>query len=118
MKARNFGNEVPYTWNSAPPSAGEAKLLAELGLPVTQQVFAPVGCDACNDTGYRGRTGVYELLRVDESVRRGIHDGAGELSLRAAAQAAGMRSLRRDGARWVAAGTTSLAELLRVTRES
>jgi general secretion pathway protein E len=108
----------PACRRGAPPSAGEAKLLAELGLPVTQQVFAPVGCDACNDTGYRGRTGVYELLRVDESVRRGIHDGAGELSLRAAAQAAGMRSLRRDGARWVAAGTTSLAELLRVTRES
>ncbi len=101
-----------------PPSAGEAKLNATLGLPADQPVWTAPGCDACNQTGHRGRTGVYELLPVDDSIRRNIHDGAGELALRAAATRAGMRSLRADGGRWVADGSVSLAELLRVTRDA
>ena len=108
----------PECRRAVPASAGEAKLLADLGLPAATPLFAPAGCAACNDTGYRGRTGVYELLRVDEAIRRQVHDGAGEPALRDAAQAAGMRTLRRDGARWLANGTTSLAELVRVTREA
>jgi general secretion pathway protein E len=48
-------------------------------------------------------------------LRRLIHDGAGELALRDAALRAGMRRLRHDGARWIAEGSTSLAELTRVT---
>jgi len=101
---------------TAPPTPGEEKLLAELGLPATTPVSSAPGCDDCNHTGFRGRTGVYELLAVDDAVRRGIHDGADELAIRAAAERAGMTSLRRDGARWIAGGATSLAELLRVTR--
>jgi general secretion pathway protein E len=102
---------------AAAPSVGEAKLNAALGLPSAHQVWSATGCDQCNDTGYRGRTGVYELMTVDDSMRRLIHDGAGELALREAALRAGMRTLRTDGARWVADGTTSLAELVRVTRD-
>jgi general secretion pathway protein E len=60
---------------------------------------------------------VYELLRVDDATRRLVHDGAGELALRDAAVRAGMRTLRADGARYVAAQQTSLAELVRVTRD-
>jgi general secretion pathway protein E len=101
----------------APPSAGEAKLAAALGLPAAQPLWTARGCAACNDSGYRGRTGVYELLVIDEAIRRLIHDGAGELALRDAATRAGMHTLRADGARWLADGTTSLAELVRVTRE-
>jgi len=52
---------------------------------------------------------------VDETLRRLIHDHAGETVLREACSRAGVRSLRGDGARWLADGTTSLAELLRVT---
>jgi general secretion pathway protein E len=81
-------------------------------------VWTAPGCDACNHTGHRGRTGVYELLTVDDVIRRDIHDGAGELALREAAARAGMRSLRTDGARWIAEGSVSLAELLRVTRDA
>ncbi len=102
---------------AAPPSPGEAKLLAESGLPALATLHHPRGCSECNDTGYRGRTGVYELLQIDERVRHQIHDGAGELALRDAAREAGMRSLRRDGARWLADGSTSLEELTRVTRD-
>jgi len=102
---------------SAAPTAGEAKLLADLGLPANQPVWGAPGCAACNDSGYRGRTGVYELLIVDDSIRRLIHDGAGELRLRDAALGVGMRTLRADGARWVTEGATSLAELVRITRD-
>ena len=55
--------------------------------------------------------------RPDDALRRLIHDRAPEHALRAAAMAAGTTSLRRDGARWLADGTTSLAELVRVSRE-
>jgi general secretion pathway protein E len=100
------------------PSAGEAELLAGFGLGAAQPLWTPAGCDACNGTGYRGRTGIYELLVVDDAIRRLVHDRAPEHAVRAAALAAGMTPLRRDGARWLAGGTTSLAELVRVTRES
>ncbi|MCC6196665.1 MAG: type II secretion system ATPase GspE [Burkholderiales bacterium] len=102
---------------SAPPTVGEQKMVAAMGMSVTEALWTAPGCAECNDTGFRGRTGVYELLLVDDAIRRGIHDGADELQLRAAASRAGMVSLRHDGARWLAGGSTSLAELLRVTRE-
>ena len=76
-----------------------------------------VGCSVCAHTGYAGRTGIYELARVDEHVRRLIHDQAGEPELRIAAREQGMLSLREDGDRWVKAGETSLEEVVRVTRD-
>ena len=102
---------------AAAPSDGEARLLADLGLPPTQSVWAAPGCEQCNRTGFSGRTGVYEFLRIDDTLRRLIHDGAGEIALRDAALRAGMPRLRDDGARWIAEGRTSLAELTRVTRD-
>ena len=102
--------------DAAYPGAGEAVILADLGIASGHVHDAP-GCSECNQTGFRGRTGVYELLLVDDAIRRGIHDGADEIALRDAATRAGMTSLRRDGARWIASGATSLAELVRVTRE-
>jgi len=100
------------------PTAGESRLNADLGLPPAQPVWTAPGCTACNHTGHRGRTGVYEMLPVDDAIRHNIHDGAGELALREAALRGGMRSLRADGARWIADGSVSLAELLRVTRDA
>jgi general secretion pathway protein E len=97
---------------------GEAALLAELGLPQDLHLYAPAGCGECRDTGYRGRSGIYELIVVDDALRRLIHDRAPEHALRAAAARSGTTSLRHDGARWLANGTTSLAELVRVSREA
>jgi general secretion pathway protein E len=77
----------------------------------------PVGCDACGHSGYKGRTGVYELMVVDDAVRGLIHGKASEDALIAAARAGGLRSMREDGERLVATGVTSLEELLRVTRD-
>ena len=77
-----------------------------------------VGCEACGHSGYKGRTGVYELMVVaDDHMRSLIHNRASEADLAIGARAAGLRSMREDGERLVAEGMTSLEEVLRVTRE-
>ncbi|MCK9387733.1 MAG: type II secretion system ATPase GspE [Sulfuritalea sp.] len=85
-------------------------------LPTVVSFEAP-GCAACGQTGYRGRTGIYELLLVDEPLRALIHERAGESAYRLHAHKQGMVTLREDGVRWLKDGTTSVAELLRVTRD-
>ncbi len=77
----------------------------------------PVGCTACGMTGYKGRTGVYELMVADDAVRARIHNRAAESELIAVAHAGGLRPMRDDGDRLVAEGVTSPEEVLRVTRE-
>jgi general secretion pathway protein E len=79
--------------------------------------FHPVGCAECGQTGYKGRTGVYELMVADEKVRALIHGRAAESQLFVAAEAAGLRSMREDGERLVEQGITSPEEVMRVTRE-
>ncbi|MBB3177247.1 type II secretion system ATPase GspE [Variovorax sp. Sphag1AA] len=77
----------------------------------------PVGCDACGQTGYQGRTGIFELLVADDAVQSLIHNRAPESQIFVAGERGGLRSMREDGERLVKAGVTSRAELLRVTRE-
>ncbi len=77
----------------------------------------PVGCTACTNTGYRGRTGIYELMTVDDHVQSLIHNRAAESAIAKAAAAGGLRTMRADGERLVMSGVTSLEELLRVTRD-
>jgi len=77
----------------------------------------PVGCAHCSHTGYKGRTGVYELMVADEAVRALIHGRAAESEITKAATAGGLRSMRQDGDRLVEQGITSLEEVVRVTRE-
>ena len=79
--------------------------------------YHPVGCDHCGSTGYKGRTGVYELMTVDDQVRALIHGRAAESQIFVAAESAGLRSMREDGERLVAEGITSPEEVIRVTRE-
>jgi general secretion pathway protein E len=75
------------------------------------------GCEDCGRTGYHGRTGVFELMTADESVRGLIHNRAAESQIREVAIAAGMTLMQADGERLVREGITSRAELLRVTRD-
>ena len=75
------------------------------------------GCPTCSHTGYQERTGIFELLCVNDTLRQLIHDRAGELRLRQAALADGMQCLRDDGQRLVQLGITTAQELLRVTRD-
>jgi general secretion pathway protein E len=77
----------------------------------------PVGCPECANTGYKGRTGVYELMVADDKVRALIHNRAAESQLFVAAEQGGLRSMRDDGERLVAEGVTSPEEVMRVTRE-
>lgn len=84
--------------------------------PVTHG-WRAVGCLACSKTGYQGRTGIYELVTVDDELRGLVHTGASEDLMRAAARRNGFRSMREDGQRWVDAGVTSLDEVVRVTRD-
>jgi general secretion pathway protein E len=79
--------------------------------------YHPVGCDECGRTGYKGRTGVYELMTADDKVRALIHSRAAESQLFVAAEAAGLVPMREDGARLIAEGVTSPEEVMRVTRD-
>jgi general secretion pathway protein E len=79
--------------------------------------YHPVGCVECGHTGYKGRTGVYEMMVADDKVRSLIHSRAAESQLFVAAEEAGLRSMREDGERLVSEGITSPEEVMRVTRE-
>ncbi len=81
-------------------------------------VLEPRGCPACGDIGYRGRTGLYELLMINDAVRRLTLDKADAGSIRNAAVAAGMITLRLDGARKVLQGMTTPEEVMLVTAEA
>ena len=75
------------------------------------------GCDACGHTGYQGRTGIFELLQVDDNMRALIHNKSAEANIRSAALAGGMQLMKTDGERLVQSGITSLEEVVRVTRD-
>jgi general secretion pathway protein E len=99
-----------------------AELLAEIGLTPEQAsgrtlYTGGAGCAACKETGYRGRTGIHELLVVDDDVRALIMKNADAAAIRRAATAAGMVTLREDGAAKVLAGETTIEEVLRITQE-
>ena len=79
--------------------------------------WVAVGCPECGGSGYKGRTGVYELMTVDPAVQALIHNQAAESEIVEAARRNGLRSMREDGERLVAQGITSLEEVLRVTRD-
>ncbi|MFM8467978.1 MAG: type II secretion system ATPase GspE [Oxalobacteraceae bacterium] len=81
------------------------------------QQWHEVGCDHCGRTGYHGRVGVYEMLVATPEIRSQIHHQVAEADIRASAQQNGMQTMREDGERWLADGTTTQAELLRVTKD-
>lgn len=78
------------------------------------QLFRACGCEHCNMTGYRGRTGIYELIEIGETLREAIHSGEGEQSLLRLAREYSP-GIDADGRRRIIAGDTSLEEVLRVT---
>ena len=79
--------------------------------------YKSVGCDQCNHTGYRGRIGIYEVMRVTDKLRRAIAARASEAQIREAAVSGGMISLGEDGLAKVKSGITTPEELLRVVTE-
>ncbi|WP_290651300.1 type II secretion system ATPase GspE [Aquisalimonas sp.] len=79
-------------------------------------LYRPVGCSHCNQNGYRGRGGIFELVPVDDRVRTMIHDGVSEQDIERYARDR-TPSMRQDGIRRVLAGQTTVDEVLRVTIE-
>jgi len=73
------------------------------------------GCDACNQTGYKGRIALYEVMALDEEIKTAIIDGANTMELKAMAIRNGMKSLRQSGLSKLREGITSFQEVLRVT---
>jgi general secretion pathway protein E len=107
LDARTFfagGYHFPAVKGERPPPVGT--------------VFEPVGCNECGMLGYRGRTGIYELLMISDAVRRLTLDKADAGTIRNAALEAGMVSLRFDGARKVVQGMTTPEEVMLMTAET
>ncbi|MFK7927669.1 MAG: type II secretion system ATPase GspE [Myxococcota bacterium] len=96
--------------------------LAELGITVAEigdrQAYKPVGCDQCNGLGYRGRCGIFEFLDATDSVKDAVAHGGNSARIKEAGAADGMLTLRDDGIAKVFQGTTSVEEIVRVTREN
>ncbi len=88
--------------------------LLQLGESEAVTLFQPRGCKQCNYTGYRGRTGIYELIEVDEQLRAMIYDGASEQEMLAYARPL-YPGIESDGRRRILSGETSIAEVMRVT---
>jgi general secretion pathway protein E len=80
-------------------------------------VYKAVGCLDCRQTGFRGRSGVYELMAINSSIQSAIGDDPELPALREMATKAGMRPLRLAGAEKVAAGVTTIDEVLSLTPE-
>jgi type IV pilus assembly protein PilB len=79
--------------------------------------YRPVGCESCHQTGYKGRIGIYEVMKISERLRRMIAQRASEDAIREVAQSTGMLTLGDDALAKVKAGVTTADELLRVVTE-
>jgi len=80
-----------------------------------RQFFYGAGCEECNQSGYRGRTGLFEMIKVSDSFREMINSGAATLVLRQKAIEQGMRTLREDGVRSIFDGESTVEEVLKYT---
>jgi type IV pilus assembly protein PilB len=95
-----------------PPQALEE---AEIRVAGEMEGYEPVGCGRCNQSGYKGRVGLYSVMEVSEGIKEMVVAGRPEAEVAAAAREEGMLTLREDGVEKVRRGLTSLEEVLRVT---
>jgi len=95
----------------------EEGLLEKLNLPLSTRFRKGKGCDFCGYTGYRGRTGIFEILVIGKEIRALIGSGASEDEIMQAARAKGTKTLFEDGLLKVMMGITTYEEIIRVTEE-
>lgn len=95
----------------------EEKRLLKQDTYKEMEIYEPTGCDLCNHTGYFGRTGVFEIMEVNEEIRDLIAEGGSSEELENAAKRAGMCTLHDNGIRYVLEGITSIEEMLKVSYE-
>jgi len=91
--------------------------ITDAGLLYAASIYKNVGCEECMDTGYFGRTAIYELLEVDDDIRKVVLHGGDSGTIRKEAQKNGMIDMIADGAGKVFQGITSVEEILRVAQE-
>jgi len=103
--------KTPYT-----PSSSECQLLQLDESAKTPRIYKANGCENCNHTGYSGRRGIYEIISVDDTLRKLIHDRAAESDLLSHARNISS-GIRENGCQLVLAGQTCTEEILRVTQE-
>jgi len=97
--------------------APDPHLLVQLGLPDDTVYRRGRGCEYCGKTGFRGRSGIYEVLDITSDIRRMVLAGVHATEIHRAAAAAGMRTLREDAADRVSQGLTTVEEVMRVTAD-
>jgi general secretion pathway protein E len=102
---KSLGDSDPQGWQT---------LISPWKMNMPKKMYHPVGCLECRDTGYRGREGIYELLPITDKVKPFIQENTEIGKLRMTAMKEGMRTLRLSGALKVAAGETTIDEVLRV----
>ena len=96
-------------------SATAQQFKVKLGIPAETKIFKSIGCRECRNTGFFGRHAIFEWMDTDEEIRQLILKSASTDQVRAAARRGGMRTLAEDGWRLVAAGVTTVEEVLSVT---
>ncbi len=105
----------------AAPFVPSEQLMAQLGLNAGPDSLSGAmkgaGCEQCGRTGYKGRTGIYELLKMDDDIRSAIIARSSAATIRQIAVGKGMRTLREDALSKVNAGLTTIEEVIRVTTE-
>jgi type IV pilus assembly protein PilB len=98
----------------------DPKMLAMAGLTEDQigdkQLYKPGGCSHCNDTGYRGRKGIFEMLEMNTELRELAFNRASVTEIRRASKASGMTMLLEDGHKKILKGMTSVEEIVRITQ--
>jgi general secretion pathway protein E len=95
------------------PSVEEREAINQELKEEVEVLFRGAGCNLCAGTGYRGRTGIFELLIMSEAIRKMLRGHAGATEIRAQAMTEGMATMKRDGMMKAKEGTTSVSEVLR-----
>jgi general secretion pathway protein E len=101
------------------PSERELRELGMMSIATgadKKQFYSGAGCDRCFQTGYRGRTGIYELMLINEKIRDLIYKRESAGTIKKVALEAGLKTLRMDGARKILSGATTISEVMRVTQ--
>ncbi|TAN42728.1 MAG: type II secretion system protein GspE [Nitrospirae bacterium] len=99
-------------------SGADKQELSKFGFSPDMTTYKGQGCEKCSQTGYYGRAGIFELLTIDEDIRKLILKDSDSNQIRDAARKNGMKTLLEDGGEKIKAGMTTLSEVLRVTQET
>lgn len=103
-----------HTWHEADPV--QSQIFQEINVQGTVKLPIPVGCEKCNNSGFKGRTAIYEVVPIDDTLRQMIHTGVAEFDMEKYARTK-TPSIRADGLQKVLQGKTTLQEVLRVAND-